>query len=197
MYLSNADKAKYGSILKGLSTQQSLSNDQYPRTVIDSNNVLSNHPFDNFKSSTKKGNNNNNKNNRDKNDNPDEKEDEQEVPMSFAQLQGRCYCCGKPGHRSPDCQDKDKIPREEWAINKVEASHVQASENANTNNNSSTGSQLQGRAVMLLNGPESILDSIKPVQCKRAFFWTMSPAPRSSVTLIWLPTFDRPTKSLP
>jgi hypothetical protein len=31
--------------------------------------------------------------------------------------------------------------------------------------------------VMLLNGPESILDSIKPVQCKHAFFWTMSPAP--------------------
>jgi hypothetical protein len=33
---------------------------------------------------------------------------------------------------------------EEWAINKVEASHVQASENANMNNNSSTGSQVQG-----------------------------------------------------
>jgi hypothetical protein len=64
--------------------------------------------------------------------------------MSFTQLEGRCYCCGKPGHRSPDCREKDKIPREEWAINKVEASHVQASENANMNNNSSTGSQVQG-----------------------------------------------------
>jgi hypothetical protein len=64
--------------------------------------------------------------------------------MSFAQLEGRCYCCGKPGHRSPDCREKDKIPREEWAINKVEASHIQASENVNMNNNSSTGSQVQG-----------------------------------------------------
>jgi hypothetical protein len=53
MYLSNADKAKYGSILKGLSTQQSLSNDQYPRTITNANNVLSNHPFDSFKSSNK------------------------------------------------------------------------------------------------------------------------------------------------
>jgi hypothetical protein len=45
VYLSNADKAKYGSILKGLSTQQSLSNDQYPRTITNANNVLSNQPF--------------------------------------------------------------------------------------------------------------------------------------------------------
>jgi hypothetical protein len=64
VYLSNADKAKYGSILKGLSTQQSLSNDQYPRTITDANNVLSNHPFDNFKSSSKKENKDNNKNNQ-------------------------------------------------------------------------------------------------------------------------------------
>jgi hypothetical protein len=52
-------------------------------------------------------------------------------------------------------------------------------------------------AVMLLNVPESILDSIKPVQCEHAFFWTMSQVPRSSVTLIWLPTFDRLMKSSP
>jgi hypothetical protein len=51
--------------------------------------------------------------------------------------------------------------------------------------------------VMLLNGQESILDSTKPVQCEHAFFWTMSLVPWSSVTLIWIPTFDRPTKSLP
>jgi hypothetical protein len=105
--LSNADKAKYGLILKGLSTQQSLSNDQYPRTVTDANNVLSNHPFDNFKSSNKKGNKDNNKNNWDKNDKPDEKEGEQEITLSFAQLKGKCYCCGKPGHRSPECHEKN------------------------------------------------------------------------------------------
>jgi hypothetical protein len=64
--------------------------------------------------------------------------------MSFAQLKGRCYCCGKPGDRPPDCWEKDKIPREEWAINKVKSSHVQASENANMNNDTSTWSQAQG-----------------------------------------------------
>ena len=58
MYLNNADKSKYGSLLKGLSTQQSLNNDQYPKSVTEANNVLSNHPFDNNKSSKtiKKGN---------------------------------------------------------------------------------------------------------------------------------------------
>jgi hypothetical protein len=35
----------------------------------------------------------------DKNDKPNEKEDEQEITLSFAQFKGKCYCCGKPGHR--------------------------------------------------------------------------------------------------
>jgi hypothetical protein len=50
LYLNNADKSKYGTILAGLHTQQSLNNDQYPRTITDANNVLSNHHFDNIKS---------------------------------------------------------------------------------------------------------------------------------------------------
>jgi hypothetical protein len=50
LYLKNANQKKYGSILQGLSTQQSLHNDQYPKTVVDANNMLSNHKFDNYKS---------------------------------------------------------------------------------------------------------------------------------------------------
>jgi hypothetical protein len=55
------------------------------------------------------------------------KMNKKQVPTSFTQHEGRCYCCGKPGHRSPDCWEKDKIPQEEWAINKVEASQPQPS----------------------------------------------------------------------
>ena len=43
--------------------------------------------------------------------------------MSFAQLEGKCYCCGKAGHRSTACRHKDR-PREEWAINKAKAAEV-------------------------------------------------------------------------
>ena len=46
LYLKNADQKKYGSILQGLSTQQSTKQ----KTVINANHVLSNHKFDNYKS---------------------------------------------------------------------------------------------------------------------------------------------------
>jgi hypothetical protein len=34
LYLDNAEKAKYGSILTGLNTQQLLGNDQHPKKVL-------------------------------------------------------------------------------------------------------------------------------------------------------------------
>ena len=45
--------------------------------------------------------------------------------LSFAQMEGKCYCCGKPGHKSPDCNKKDKIPKDEWAIKKSQHQFVQ------------------------------------------------------------------------
>jgi hypothetical protein len=59
LYLENSDQAKYGSILSGLITQQSLKNDQYSRTITEANNMLSNHKFDNLKSYNKNSTNNN------------------------------------------------------------------------------------------------------------------------------------------
>jgi hypothetical protein len=125
LYLENADRTKYGSLLNGLNTQQSLGNNQYPKSVTEANNVLSNHRLDNpskmkreqdekFKQKTKK-----------------EESKEQEINLSFAQLEGKCYCCGKPGHRSPTCRYKNK-PREEWAITKSQQSHVQSNEAVST-----------------------------------------------------------------
>ena len=45
-YLENSDKNKYGSLLTGLQTQQSLKNNQYPKLITEATNVLSNHRFD-------------------------------------------------------------------------------------------------------------------------------------------------------
>jgi hypothetical protein len=49
--------------------------------------------------------------------------------MSFAMLEGKCYCCGKSGHKSTTCRLKDSITKENWAIKKAktkEQSHVNA-----------------------------------------------------------------------
>ena len=60
-YLDNSDKTKYGTLMTGLQTQQSLKNDQYPKTITEANNVLSKHRFDN---SGKKTNDNKTKQNK-------------------------------------------------------------------------------------------------------------------------------------
>jgi hypothetical protein len=94
----------------------SLKNNQYPRTIVETNNVLSNHKLD-ARQQKQKGKdgkpNHQNKIEKDK-----DKDDEDSTPLSFSQMEGKCYCCGKKGHRSPECYSKSKIPQAEWAINK-------------------------------------------------------------------------------
>jgi hypothetical protein len=124
-YLENSDKAKYGTLLNGLQTQQSLKNNQYPKSLTEANNVLSNHRFDNSnnKTPTDIG-------ERDKDDNKEknsqERTKEESPELSFAQMEGKCYCCGKSGHMSNNCRYKSK-PKTEWVVNKVKQkeSHLQ------------------------------------------------------------------------
>jgi hypothetical protein len=114
-FLDNADKAKYGTLLTGLTTQTSLKNNQYPKTITKAANVLSNHCWDNV------GKTNNINNNKQKDNDKGEDKNEEIPEMSFAMLEGKCYCCGKPGHNSPQCHLKDKTPKDDWAINKAQA----------------------------------------------------------------------------
>jgi hypothetical protein len=95
-----------------------LSNDQYPKTITEANNVLSNHRFNFSKPGHKTLNKIPTKNIK--------KEQYQEkTNLSFAQMESKCYCCGKSGHKLLQCHFKDK-PKAEWAINKVQQSHAQA-----------------------------------------------------------------------
>jgi hypothetical protein len=43
-----------------------------------------------------------------------------------------CYCCGKKGHAAPECTQKDKIPRDEWHINKTKSNTQDSTENNET-----------------------------------------------------------------
>jgi hypothetical protein len=127
LYLKNADQDKYGSLLKGLNSQKSLGHDQYPRMVTEANNVLSNHRFDPTKPKAKPPGSSNLKYKSKQGEKG--KEDDELPTLSFAQMEGKCYCCAKPGHRSPDCRQKDKIPKDEWVINKSQ-SHAAANATA-------------------------------------------------------------------
>jgi hypothetical protein len=93
MYMENADKVKYGTLLSCLQTQISLGNNQYPKTLLEANNVLSNFKADNnlvrqkFNNSKKETNGN-----------------DEVLQVTLAQLDAKC-------------KYKDK-PKSEWAINK-------------------------------------------------------------------------------
>jgi hypothetical protein len=146
LYLNNADKTKYGSILTGLNTQQSLGNDQYPRTITESNNVLSNHKHNVTASKATREKNNTSDGNKTKDKKDDDNKEDEEVNISFAQMEGKCYCCGKAGYKSLSCHHKDK-PKTEWAINKAQQSHAQAHSDGSA---ALTGSVTAGSAAALV-----------------------------------------------
>ena len=77
---------------------------------METNNILSTHKFDNFKFPKSKG---NERSQRPRGKDNNSTEEKEPVSLSFEQLEGKCYCCGKPGHCSPNCHHKDKIPQEE------------------------------------------------------------------------------------
>ena len=151
LYLENADRSKYGSLLVGLNTQQSLGNDQYPKSVTEANNVLSNHKLDMTSKLRKEVNDTKFKTDNTKKENEDSRE--QGITLSFAQMEGKCYCCGKPGHKSPQCRFKNK-PREEWAMHKSQQNFAQAQETGSSTNPTSTPStdQTQSSESTRTNG---------------------------------------------
>ena len=134
IYLENCDRAKYGSLLSTLATQYSLGNDQYPKTITDATAILSAYKYDKTYSDNKKK--------AYEKARAKEKEDETPLNLSFAQMKGKCYCCGKSDHMSPDCPDKDK-PKKEWAIAKFTAkqgqSHAQSGRKSSNNQERNAG----------------------------------------------------------
>lgn len=114
LYMMNSDQTKYGSLLSGLSTQFALKQDQYPKSITHATSILSDHKFDESYYAMRKK-------RKEKADAEKEKKDQQltsDPELNFSQLEGVCYCCGKKGHKSPQCKH-NKRPKSEWVINKT------------------------------------------------------------------------------
>jgi hypothetical protein len=118
LYLENSDQLKYGSLVNGLSSQFSLGQALYPKTIMDANNALSTHRFFPAYAESKKKKISEGANRDQDKQQLDSQDREINPKLSFAQLEGKCYCCGKGGHKSPQCRHKNK-PKNEWAINKT------------------------------------------------------------------------------
>jgi hypothetical protein len=103
--------------MNGLVSQFSMQNNQYPKTITAATDILSNHSFDNsgvlIKKKWSQSKKNEDGTSTNKEDGPKE--------TSFAQVgkDKTCYCCGKKGHISPECPQKNTIKKEDWAFRKA------------------------------------------------------------------------------
>ena len=99
LYLDNADKAKYGSLMTHLSTQKSLGNNQYPKSLAHANTALGNHRFDHAK---QQRNHTSNNNKQDSTETSEIQNTEKDAPnMTFAQLRVYATVAGRPGTSRP------------------------------------------------------------------------------------------------
>ena len=99
-------------------------NNQYPATVVAANDILSQYKFDTPKqhgSGSRRGN--------------EDGEKDDVMKLAFAQMIGKCYCCGSPDHKSPEYPHKNK-PKAQWAINQsnIVTDTTQPSVNGGNNN---------------------------------------------------------------
>jgi hypothetical protein len=110
MLMKNSDQGKYGL----LTTQFfSMGTNQFPKDVMAAVDILTNHRFD------KKEPKNNNQRNRNWNNNTALMITTQSSFNQEALKKATCYCCGKKGHYSNKCPEKDKSSKDECSVKKA------------------------------------------------------------------------------
>jgi hypothetical protein len=127
LLIRNSDQGKYGSLMNGLISQFSMENNQYPKSLTAATDILSNHRHDNWGSTgyqTQKKRWSQYKKDEEEVQGPP-KEKNSETSFQQGSQDKTCDCCGKKGHLSPDCSEKNTRPKEEWAIRRAEQ-HLQA-----------------------------------------------------------------------
>lgn len=177
LLLENADKSKYGSIITNLQSQYTLGNNQYPEDLIHANQVLSNHRFDSSWNQRK---------NRQQGANQSQQHHKQGPELSFAQkVEIKCWCCGMKNHKVDACRRKEKIPHDQWAINKwnknkgtEEKSEKEEKKEEKTVNWNHTQMQFKQTQVQRSMKNKILLDSQSSVDlfCNKALVDKVTPA---------------------
>jgi hypothetical protein len=160
LLIRNSNQAKDGTLSNGLVSQFLIQNNQYPKTCTTATYILSNHRFDNRGNSNKKK--WSNKPKKDEDENTSNKTTIETTEMSFAQggKEKICYCCGKKGHTSPECPDKNSIKKEDWHMikkatqyymeaDKVDVHHDDPSDGDNESTTSKASSQIGWSGLLI------------------------------------------------
>ena len=112
LMMKNADQAKYGGLINQMATQYAMGINQFPHDLQRAVDIMSTYRVDYPKGDTRK-----------KWEPRIKKEEEDKVKkeLSFAQMKDSnsktvtCYYCGKKGHVSPDCPEKNSRKKSDWA----------------------------------------------------------------------------------
>ena len=92
IYLENLDQTKYGKAVKTLNQQKSFGNNQFPNTIVEASEILSNHNYENHKHKQAQRQNKINNANHKNNEKIENADKDIPIPtLSFAQLEVRCY----------------------------------------------------------------------------------------------------------
>ena len=119
-----------------------MNNNKYPKNIMTVTDILSNHKHDPRKD---KGNGKKNKwNTKKEDDNETAPSTITTMETSFVQnsKDQTCYYCGKQGHISPECPDKNSIEKKDWFIHKAQL-HMQAEQQAKREDLLTIGMQVQ------------------------------------------------------
>jgi hypothetical protein len=118
VYLKNCDNNKYGSLKKNLQLQYALRNNQYPKTISTTTDVLTNHQWDDkYRVTDKKKKEQSTGGNRSMGNEKEEKllvQAGKKTGKELAKVQ--CFCCGEMGHYSDNCKRKETLEKDKWYI---------------------------------------------------------------------------------
>ena len=65
-----------------------------------------------------------------KNESKSTKNNEDNPTFSFAQMEGKCWCCGKMVINCHNVIKHDLIPKEDWVMNKTQMAHAMNDNNS-------------------------------------------------------------------